>query len=323
MLSLVVVLGGFLAHSAAGAPATVELRKGTVLRFATAKEARSILGAKDEFIDRLSEFERSVMLKSVQPVSTGEFLTFVAAQAEDWTESEMERMSPLIQSVGAKIHWMTVSLPEEVLLIKTSENVEGGNPHTRSNAVILPRAVSNVPDEVLEKIILHELFHVLSRYHPELRESLYSIVGFRMCKEIELPASLHSRRITNPDAPSINVAIEVEFENRQLLVAPILLSSVTSVAEAMNLPFPVGFLDFRLLEIQEVGDRCSPKLSQGEPILHMLTDVKGYIEKTGQNTQYIIHPEEILADNFVLVANAAKSIPSERIVKELQGVLAR
>jgi hypothetical protein len=41
----------------------------------------------------------------------------------------------------------------------------------------------------------------------------------------------------------------------------------------------------------------------------------------GRNTDYIIHPEEILADNFALLMSGASGAPSPEIIKKLEEVL--
>ena len=54
--------------------------------------------------------------------------------------------------------------------------------------------------------------------------------------------------------------------------------------------------------------------SDGQPVLHTPAEIAGYIEKIGQNTQYIIHPEEILADNFTLAIEPKENLPNPEIV---------
>jgi len=43
----------------------------------------------------------------------------------------------------------------------------------------------------------------------------------------------------------------------------------------------------------------------------------------GRNTGYIIHPDEILADNFVLLVNQSKNVRSPEILEKMRAVLAK
>jgi hypothetical protein len=49
--------------------------------------------------------------------------------------------------------------------------------------------------------------------------------------------------------------------------------------------------------------------------------VPGFAEQVGRNTTYIIHPEEILADNFVLLIDGRINLPTQRVVEEMGKVL--
>lgn len=48
----------------------------------------------------------------------------------------------------------------------------------------------------------------------------------------------------------------------------------------------------------------------------------GFLEQVGENTNYLIHPDEILADNFVLLVTGKKGVPSPEVVEKLGKVLA-
>ena len=52
-------------------------------RFASLDAGSAILGKKDEFIERLSPFDRSARLKTDRAVSEAEFLQFVKNRSED------------------------------------------------------------------------------------------------------------------------------------------------------------------------------------------------------------------------------------------------
>lgn len=47
----------------------------------------------------------------------------------------------------------------------------------------------------------------------------------------------------------------------------------------------------------------------------------GYHEKIGRNTGYIIHPEEVLADNFALLLLGSGKINSPHVLDGMQRIL--
>src|SRR5258706_165708 len=77
----------------------------------------------------------------------------------------------------------------------------------------------------LDKLFLHELFHVLSNQNPELRKTLYAIIGFKPSPGVAFPKSLRDRKITNPDAPTIDYHIDVTIDGELKAAAPILYTS--------------------------------------------------------------------------------------------------
>jgi hypothetical protein len=48
--------------------------------------------------------------------------------------------------------------------------------------------------------------------------------------------------------------------------------------------------------------------------------VSGFFEMVGRNTDYIIHPEEILADNFALLRFADDDVPSPQILRKMREI---
>lgn len=58
-----------------------------------------------------------------------------------------------------------------------------------------------------------------------------------------------------------------------------------------------------------------------EPWLLEISDVTGYHEQIGRNTGYTIHPEEVLADNFVLLACRERDVPSPKILERRDALL--
>ena len=172
----------------------------------------------------------------------------------------------------------------------------------------------------LERLLAHELFHVISRHDPELRRRLYAIIGFQPCNSIDLPEALAKQQITNPDAPTVDYYITVEHEGQTVQVVPILLADRPDYDPRRNRLF--DYLQFRLLVVDREDETWQPKLDdEGEPILLEGKANASYREQIGRNTGYIIHPDEILADNFVHLLMQTKDLKSPEIVKRMGEIL--
>ena len=51
--------------------------------------------------------------------------------------------------------------------------------------------------------------------------------------------------------------------------------------------------------------------------------VSGFFEQVGKNTQYILHPDEILADNFVQLLDHSTNLVTPRIPQQMDQVFAK
>ena len=63
------------------------------------------------------------------------------------------------------------------------------------------------------------------------------------------------------------------------------------------------------------------KTPAAEPELFSPEELSGFFEQVGRNTEYIIHPEEILAENFALLILGKQNLPSPEIVEKMRRVL--
>jgi len=207
-------------------------------------------------------------------------------------------------------------------MVKTTGREEGGAPYTRGNAIILTEAVIEAPMATIRKTICHELFHILSRTNPELRDKLYAIIGFVKCDEVEFPAELKARKITNPDAPRNDHRILLKVAGRDRWAIPILLSNSEKYDTKRGGEF-FAYLRFQFLVVdrQDTAPDVKPAYESGKPMLVGPRQVSGFFEQVGRNTSYIIHPEEILADNFALLILGGRNPRSPEIVEKMEEVL--
>ena len=213
---------------------------------------------------------------------------------------------------------MRLPLPPTIVFIKTTGQEEGNAGYTRENAIVLPRRLLGSPAAELQKLLAHELFHIASRASPALAPLLYEAIGFRPCGEAEFPESLAARKITNPDAPRNDYCIRVMLDGEEVSATPILFSRSDTYDGARGGEF-FEYLQLALL----LRTEPAPETTEGPaPRVVGLRDVSGFFEQVGRNTQYIIHPEEILADNFALLVLAPPTVASPDVLARVRGALA-
>jgi hypothetical protein len=184
----------------------VRLSKGCSVYFATVAEAKTHLAKRDVYIKNLSPFERAAKIKKAGPVSTGQYLAFIQNQTLEWDNADKKKLRQVIAVAKPKLAKFGNHLPERIHLIKTTGNDEGAAPYTRGVSIILPERTIRQSVKSLERLFYHELFHIVSRANPKLRDELYRTIGYEKCGEVLLPDDMMPRRISNPDAPVVEHA---------------------------------------------------------------------------------------------------------------------
>lgn len=301
----------------------VRFRKDCAAVFASVEEGKKLLMAPDEYIERLSVFDRLSRMDTDTDVPQKAYLEFIGRGVLAWNEQEIQRLSKAIRSIGSRLGGFTFAFPEVIYLVKTSGIEESGAAYTRGNGIFLPRNMLRWSEQQLTELVCHELFHVLSRHNPALRDRLYQVVGFEKCNEIRLPADLAARKITNPDAPRLDCRIRVNYENKEVWTVPFLCSR-TEVYDPNEGGGLFSYLEFKLLAVEPAADAndFTVMLNEGQPLLLDAGRVSGYFEQIGYNTHYIIHPEEILADNFVILVYGKTDAPSTELLGRIAEVIA-
>lgn len=270
----------------------------------------------------MSPFDRSARLKTDRTISTEEYLSFVIGAVRGWKEEEKAQVEAALLTLRGGLE--KLSLPElgAVYLIRTTGEEEGKAAYTRSNAIVLPDRMLQGSEIPLPRLLAHELFHVLSRNDPALRSDLYGAIGFRPCGEIELPPDLRVRKITNPDAPGKDHCIRVEVGGKSISAVPIVFSR-TDTYDVRRGGEVFDYMQFRLMEV--TADSSLPVavavIGPDGPRMLEVSQVSGFFEQVGRNTTYIVHPEEILADNFALLALGERNVPSPEVLGKIEEIL--
>lgn len=285
--------------------------------FATIAQGRELLTTRDDFVTRMSPFDRAARMKTDRDVSEDEYLRFVSANVREWAPDEKAAVEAAWAELKPRLDEMRLPFPKTILFVKTSGAEEGGAEYTRGAGIVLPEsALAAEKRGELRAIVAHELFHVLSRNAPALRERLYAVIGFQPCGEIVFPEALAARKITNPDAPKNDHVIRVRSGEQTVWVAPILYAN----AEHYDVAKGGQFFEYLKLSFLEV-EGLSGKYDAAHPVLLDLDQMQGFFEQVGRNTGYIIHPEEILADNFRMLMMGESDVKSPEILAGLKKAL--
>ena len=140
-----------------------------------------------------------------------------------------------------------------------------------------------------------------------------------MCRD-RVPRRTATRKITNPDAPRNDHYIRVRVGGKECLAVPILYADRETYDVARGGEF-FDYLQFRLLLVErgKGPDSVRVRYDGDKPMLVDVPEAAGFFEQVGRNTGYIIHPEEILADNFALLVMDSRGVRSPEWLEEDEG----
>jgi len=283
----------------------------TEIVFSSQEESAKLLGQSDVYTKGLSLFDIQAKTQDLSSSTEADYLKNAASEAKAWTEAEITGMMTNINAVATKIKalGLKLDLPKYIKLVKTSLHEEGdAGGYTRSDFIVLSSTAS-------QNLFTHELFHIYTRANPSKRDELYKTINFEKCKEITLPAEYQAKRITNPDAPTLEHCLSVQIDGKQQDV--VFVTYANRVYEGGSF---FHYLKQSLLLVEGDASNKMAILNNEAPIYKDYNDASNLVELIGDNTNYNIHPEEILAEHFrCLVLNI--DVPKYSFLDSMKEVL--
>ncbi len=313
LLLLSIALPAFAQTSAGGtAPAFV---------FATAAEGSAILGTRDDYVLATMPLERQAKLKTAEPVDHERFLAHMRGTTLEWTDEQRTNMQKLTDPLAEFLEGVKWRMPERMLIVHTTSLLEDDLPHTRANAIIFPTSYYHRGPVIAMPVLAHEAFHVLTRHNPELKEKLYSAIGFRRCETVSIPPAIARLKITNPDTVEDRHTIAVRHRGQPVEALPFIR------LPSENIDPRQGFktqIQVAWLLADRKGTDC--RVREGAEASVDPNELEGLFEQIGRNTQYLFHAEEVLADNFVELFAASlrsrpRKAPSPEILEKIRKIL--
>lgn len=286
----------------------------------------------DHFFERVTSLDMSIQMK--RPMNGTEdreqilslYKSFLQTEVIDFTDTEKAALTKImIRALNLCNSLSSNLVPAPIQLIKTKGNHYGdGAFYTRENCIVFPENdLKNITEYDLLPVMLHEISHIITRNNPPLKEALYNTISFKKIitddSKLIIPDSLKSQLLCNPDGLNRQYAIRLVKPNGKLIWAlPLVYSDYENYTPDIRVFF--GYLRFQLFELESKGEGVYEVIikENGQSTLH-LQDFPDFFEKIGDNTEYIIHPDEIIADNFymmILATNETAGFNMNKFSKE-------
>lgn len=273
-----------------------------VVRTATPAEARAVLSAEDDYVRAMSDADVSIRMQDPNATDRAALRVRMGASARAFSAAEGVRLKAMMARTGDRVAALGAWLPATVLLIKSNEELDGGWPHTRANAIIFGAGLPPT-DADLDNLFFHELWHVISRANPDRMDAVYALLGFVPCVSVTGSAGFETPTLTNPDAPIERHVLPLPGPNGGYAL-PTLRAAFPR--------FRPEFKDFGdYIKVQFVGverdamGRCAIEQGPNGPLVVTAETVGPVLAALGtRDTAYVWHPEEMTADLFALSMTA-------------------
>lgn len=261
----------------------------------------------DHLFDQISRRDIEIQMKrtssfSDRDAAVATYKNFLRSQVSDWTTEEKSVILNLLTETKRLCDRYSPRLfPQGLRFIKIKTGHYGGDVfYTRGGNICIPENIFPMEDSSRYlPVMIHEVFHVISRYNPALRDDLYSLIGFeRSTKPIKASENLKEWLLTNPDGVAHKHLLKVKVEDSTYLIVPAITAKLKNFR-----PSQPAFFDYLAFDLYKLTEHPSyyeiTSDTLGKTTLPLEASA-GFFDAIKDNTQYIIHPEEIIADNFML-----------------------
>lgn len=313
-IALAILLGSSCTHEAKKQNSQCVTSDTIAPVFMKQEEAAKLLRQEDAHIRRWSAFDVAAHTEGIDGGKQG-CLQFAGEQARDWNEQEKAVLRQTAHSINLLIREKKLELPfpETVRLLKSTVKEEGGaGGYTRETYIVLFDKLLEHP-EYARRLLAHEAFHVLTRNNPDFRRKMYALIGFSILpQEIEFPRELKDRFISNPDVIRHDSYATFTIGGEKKDCCMVIYS---------DRPYEGGsFFQYLNIGLVPIDVKTGKALEEdGKAVVYAVEEATDFHDKMGRNTDYIIDPEEVLADNFsFLLANRREGLPSPELIQKME-----
>jgi len=296
---------------------------------------------RDGYFEKVNISEMSIQMH--KPLREGqthesllpEYIQFLKTDVEGFSYEDSKFIEGVMEKVFRTVHGVSPDLfPDTLKLIKTKGRHYGdGVWYTRENCIIIPAdELGQRKTNPFTTTMYHELFHVWSRLNPAKSARTYQLIGFEGIgyENLILPPGLAAQAMYNPDGVDFAQKIALaQADSSTIYAVPIIYANNLGWTEVQNTFF--AYVEFSLFQIEKQpnGKWMVRVKEDGFSSTLNMQDQKDFFRQIKDNTGYIIHPDEVLADNFAFIMqekNGQKvslkfSVEGKKLLVDLEAVL--
>lgn len=274
-------------------PACLAESSAPVYRYVDADEAARLLLGNRNYFDNLSQNDLNFRMQKLD-ATLEELEAFIAKQTRDFTDAEKARIDRAMERIRENCDAWGYVLPpmDDIVFAKTTMREEcDAEAYTHGTQIYLGEGLikKGFDDDPkvqtrFDTIVAHELFHCLTRNHPDFRAAMYGILGFTVVdSDYEFAPEIRERMISNPDVEHHNAYASFDINGTPTNCVALFTTGNPFEKEGDS------FFDDMVTGLVPIDDMTT---------MYTSGDAANFWDVFGRNTKYVIDPEETMADNF-------------------------
>lgn len=300
--------------------------KGTTIVYLNSQEAYSYLEKTNYFTEQNL---LSISLKTKGEINIdsnnleklqNQYKEYVSRNLLEWKGHNKsyinKRFTEILSHI--KTHTPTV-LQDTIFLIKSNKKIEFSSPFTKGKAIIIPESKTpyfsssllGLDNGNFEETLAHELFHIYSSNNSNLRESIYSLIGFEKVNNFQVLEELKEMQIINPDdnlskSEYFKISLKNPNDNNEIQDFIVLILSKHPKYEGYKgllsrINLIIGYAEIKLARIVNENGNWRVKIKNNKPELYFKNQIPEYWEKIKLTHNITMTPEETLAEDFAIL----------------------
>ncbi len=281
---------------------------------------------KENFFNLINKLDMSIQMKKNFAAETSredavkEYKAFLKTDVLAFSKEDMEFINEVFKEAYELCNKVSTNIfPKEIKLIKSHGTHYGfGAYYTRENCIIIPKDVLELKNhKSFLETMLHEISHIYTRYNPEQRKAIYKLIGFTSIgnqSNLLMKDGLRERVLLNPDGINFAYTIDLkELSGQPYSAIPVIISNETEFLSTKS-----NFFNYIFFSLYKVRMNHSARVisdEEGNSTVNM-NNIPDFFSQITDNTGYIIHPDEIVADNFMYIMMREKKDGLNRTFSE-------